>query len=63
MQSEAELESPETVIDGEFVEVTSDISAPVKSVLEEAKRTLKETFTGRCEITDGEWDYGEHVIA
>lgn len=42
-------ESFETVIDGEFVEVHSDLSSPVKTILEKEKKTLQEwlrTFEG-----------------
>ncbi|WP_243126675.1 hypothetical protein [Clostridium sp. HBUAS56010] len=41
-QEESVLELSENVIDGEFVEVLPDISTPVKTVLEEAKKTLKD---------------------
>ncbi len=43
------LESFESVIDGEYEEILPDLSAPVKTVLEEAKKTLKDwmsTFEG-----------------
>ena len=50
-QSESVQETPETVIDGDYVEVNSDLSASVKTVLEEAKKTLKDwlgTFEGEA---------------
>lgn len=41
-QEESVPECNENVIDGEYVEVPPDLSAPVKTVLEEAKKTLKD---------------------
>lgn len=41
-QSGSVPESFENVIDGEYVEILPDLSDPVKAVLEEAKKTLKD---------------------
>ena len=41
-QEENVPECHETVIDGEYEEILPDLSAPIKTVLEEAKKTLKD---------------------
>ena len=41
-EPESVPEYHETVIDGEYEEILPDLSAPVKTVLEEAKKTLKD---------------------
>lgn len=41
-QEENVSDSSENVIDGEYVEILPDLSVPVRTVLEEAKKTLKD---------------------